>query len=120
MRKKVGLIALVAVAMASSMILTACGGGGGGGNHPTTNDLVIVPGSASIPVSQSGQFAAYLAGVGQSAAWTASGGTIDNTGLFMAPSSPGSVTITATAGSNAGTTTVQVVAAQPVAVSPAA
>ncbi|MFZ1974285.1 MAG: hypothetical protein WAU89_15685 [Candidatus Acidiferrales bacterium] len=120
MRKKVGLIALVAVAMASSMILTACGGGGGGGNHPTTNDLVIVPGSASIPVSQSGQFAAYLAGVGQSATWTASGGTIDNTGLFMAPSSPGSVTITATAGSNAGTTTVQVVAAQPVAVSPAA
>ena len=80
---------------------------------------MIVPGSASVPVSQSGQFSAYLAGVGQSATWTASGGTIDNTGLFMAPSAPGSVTITATSGSNTGTTTVQVVAAQPVAVSPA-
>ncbi|MGC2725673.1 MAG: hypothetical protein WA224_17050, partial [Candidatus Acidiferrales bacterium] len=91
-----------------------------GGKPPTTNDLVIAPGAASIPVSQSGQFTAFLAGVGQSATWTASGGTIDNTGLFMAPSAPGSVTITATAGSNSGTTTVQVVAAQPVAVSPAA
>ncbi|MGC2704123.1 MAG: Ig-like domain-containing protein, partial [Candidatus Acidiferrales bacterium] len=118
MRKNIGLFALVAVAMAGSMILTACGGGGGG-TPPTTNDLVIVPGSASVPVSQSGQFSAYLAGVRQSATWTASGGTIDNTGLFMAPSAPGSVTITATSGSNTGTTTVQVVAAQPVAVSPA-
>ena len=120
MRKTIGLIALVTVAMASSMVLAACGGGGGGTPKPPTNDLVIVPGSASIPVSQSGQFTAYLAGVGQSATWTASGGTIDNTGLFMAPSAPGSVTITATSGSNAGSATVQVVAAQPVAVSPAA
>jgi hypothetical protein len=119
MRKNIGLFALVAVAIASSMLLTACGGGGGG-KPPTTNDLVIVPGSASIPVSQSGQFAAFLAGVGQSATWTASGGTIDNTGMFTAPSSPASVTITATAGSNTGSTTVQVVAAQPLAVSPAA
>ena len=120
MRKKFRLFALVAVAMAGLLTLTACGSGGGGGNNPTTNDLVIVPGAASIPVSQSGQFTAYLAGVGQSATWTASGGTIDNTGLFMAPSSPGSVTLTATSGNNSGTTTVQVVAAQPVAVSPAA
>lgn len=118
MRKNIGLFALVAVAMASSMILAAYGGGGGG-TPPTNNDLVIVPGSASVPVSQSGQFSAYLAGVGQSATWTASAGTIDNTGLFMAPSAPASVTITATSGSNTGTTTVQVVAAQPVAVSPA-
>ena len=29
MRKNIGLFALVAVAMASSMALTACGGGGG-------------------------------------------------------------------------------------------
>ncbi|MFZ3332048.1 MAG: hypothetical protein WA197_15545 [Candidatus Acidiferrales bacterium] len=118
MRKNIGLFALVAVVMASSMVLTACGGGGGS-TPPPTNDLVIVPGAASVPVSQSGQFSAYLAGVGQSATWTASGGTIDNTGLFMAPSSPGSVTITAMSGSNTGTATVQVVAAQPVAVSPA-
>jgi hypothetical protein len=119
MRKNVQLFALLAVAIAGALTLTACGGGGSS-NHPTTNDLVIVPGSASIPVSQTGQFSAFLAGVGQTATWTASGGTIDNTGLFTAPSSPGSVTLTATSGSNSGTTTVQVVAAQPVAVSPAA
>jgi hypothetical protein len=119
MRKNMGIFVLVAVAIAGALTLTACGGGGSS-NHPTTNDLVIVPGSASIPVSQAGQFTAYLAGVGQTATWTASGGTIDNTGLFTAPSSPGNVTLTATSGSNSGTTAVQVVAAQPVAVSPAA
>ena len=72
MRKNVQLFALLAVAIAGALTLTACGGGGGG-NHPTTNDLVIVPGSASIPVSQTGQFSAFLAGVGQTATWTASG-----------------------------------------------
>lgn len=119
MRKNMGIFVLVAVAIAGALTFAACGGGGSN-NHPTTNDLVIVPGSASIPVSQTGQFTAYLAGVGQTATWTASGGTIDSTGLFTAPSSPGNVTLTATSGSNSGTTTVQVVAAQPVAVSPAA
>ncbi|MGA6961254.1 MAG: hypothetical protein WBY38_17705 [Candidatus Acidiferrales bacterium] len=118
MRQNMRLIVLLAVAIASSLTLAACGGGGGG-NQPTTNDLVIVPGSASVPVSQSGQFTAFLAGAPQSATWTASRGTIDNSGLFMAPSSPGSVTLTATSGTNSGTTTVQVVAAQPVSVSPA-
>ena len=88
MRRNVQLFALLAVAIAGALTLTACGGGGSS-NHPTTNDLVIVPGSASIPVSQTGQFSAFLAGVGQTATWTASGGTIDNTGLFTAPSSPG-------------------------------
>ncbi len=119
MRKNMGIFVLVAVAIAGALTLTACGGGGSG-NHPTTNDLVILPGSASIPVSQAGQFTAYLAGVSQSATWTASGGTITSSGMFTAPSSPGNVTLTATSGSNSGTTTVQVVAAQPVAVSPAA
>jgi hypothetical protein len=117
MRQTMRLIVLLAVAIAGSLTLVACGGGGG--KQPTTNDLVIVPGAASVPVSQSGQFTAFLAGVPQSATWTASGGTIDNTGLFMAPSSSGSVTLTATSGTNSGTTTVQVVAAQPVSVSPA-
>ena len=118
MRKNFRLFALLAVAILGALTLTACGGGSS--SHPTTNDLVIVPGSASVPVSQTGQFSAYLAGVAQSATWTASGGTIDNTGLFTAPSAPGSVTLTATSGNNSGTTTVQVVAAQPVAVSPSA
>jgi hypothetical protein len=118
MRKRIQFFTLLAIAAAGMFTLSACGGGGGG-NHPTINDLVVVPGASSIGVSQTAQFSAFLNGAGTTATWTASGGTIDNTGLFTAPSSPGSVTITATSGSNTGTTTVNVVAAQTLVVNPA-
>jgi hypothetical protein len=101
------------------MTLTACGGGGGG-SHSMINDLVVVPGASSVPVSQTAQFTAFLNGASTTATWTASSGTIDGTGLFTAPTAPASVTITATSGSNTGTTTVMVVAAQTLVVNPAA
>ncbi len=47
-------------------------------------------------------------------------GNISSSGEFTAPSAPETVTITAVAGSNGGTTTVQVVAAQPITVTPSA
>jgi len=100
--------------------LSACSSGGGGGNHPTINDLVVLPGSSSVPVSQTAQFSAFLNGASTSVTWTASGGTISGTGVFTAPTAPGSVTITATSGSNTGTATVSVVAAQTLVVNPAA
>ena len=120
MRKRIHFVAVLTIALLGMFTLSACSSGGGGGNPPLTNDLVVVPGSSTVPVSQTAHFAAFLNGVGTSATWTASAGTIDGTGLFTAPSSPGSVTITATSGSNAGTTTVNVVAAAALAVSPAA
>ena len=118
-------VALTLSALASLAVMMACGGGsnsggGGGGTKPPNGALVVLPGSPSIPVGESIQFTAYLQNAATTSTWTASSGTIDGTGLFQAPSSPGTVTITATAGSNGGTTSVQVVAAQPISVTPAA
>jgi len=120
MRKRINFFALLTIALLGMFTLSACSSGGGGNNPPLTNDLVVVPGSSTVPASQTAHFAAFLNGVGTSATWTASAGTIDGTGLFTAPSSPGNVTITATSGSNTGTTTVNVVATAALAVSPAA
>jgi hypothetical protein len=119
MRKRIQFFALLAIAIVGMFTLSACSSGGGG-NHPTINDLVVLPGSSSIGISQTAQFSAFLNGASTSVSWTASTGTIDGTGLFTAPSTPGSVTITATSGSNTGTTTVNVVAAQTLVVNPAA
>ena len=120
MRKRIHFVALLTIALLGMFTLSACSSGGGGDNPPLTNDLVVVPGSSSVGVSQTAHFAAFLNGVSTGATWTASAGTIDGTGLFVAPTSPGSVTITATSGSNTGTTTVNVVAAAALAVNPAA
>ncbi|MFZ3217423.1 MAG: hypothetical protein WA192_15295 [Candidatus Acidiferrales bacterium] len=119
MRKTIHLLAVLAIALVVMLTMSACGGGGS--STPTVNDLVVVPGTASVPLMQQAQFSAFLNGVGTSSTWTASSGTIDGTGLFTAPNSPGSVTITATSGSNTGTATVQVVAtSQTLVVNPAA
>jgi hypothetical protein len=120
MRKSIHLFALLVIVFAGMFTLSACSSGGGGGNHPTINDLVVLPGSSSVPVSQTAQFSAFLNGASTSVTWTASSGTISGTGLFTAPTAAASVTITATSGSNTGTATVSVVAAQTLAVSPAA
>jgi hypothetical protein len=120
MRKRIHFVTLLVFAVAGMLTLSACSSGGGGGHTPTINDMIVVPGASSVPISQTAQFSAFLNGVGTSATWMASGGTIDGTGLFTAPTAPGSVTITATSGSNTGTTTVNVVAAQTLVVNPAA
>jgi hypothetical protein len=118
MRKRIHFLTLLAIIVAGMFTLSACGGGGG--NHPTINDLVVLPGSTSIGVSQTAQFSAFLNGASTSVTWTASGGTIDGSGLFTAPTSPGAVTTTATSGQNTGTTSVTVVAAPALVVNPAA
>jgi hypothetical protein len=120
MRKRIQFLTVLVSAVVGILTLSGCSSGGGGGNHPTINDLVVVPGSSSVPVNQTAQFSAFLNGAVTSATWSASAGTIDNTGLFTAPTAPASVTITATSGSNTGTTTVTVGAAQTLVVNPAA
>jgi hypothetical protein len=119
MRKRIQFFTLLAIAVAGMFTLSACSSGGGG-SHPTINDLVVLPGSTSIGVSQTAQFSAFLNGASTTVTWTASGGTIDGTGLFTAPSSAGAVTITATSGSNTGTATVNVVTAPALVLNPAA
>src|SRR5271156_5800044 len=119
MRKRIHFFALLAIAFLGMMTLSACSSGGGG-SHPTVNDIVVLPGSSSVPASQTAQFAAFLNGASTSVTWTASAGTITGSGAFTAPSSPGNVTITATSGSDTGTTSVSVIAAQTLVVNPAA
>jgi hypothetical protein len=120
MGKQARSFGFLVFAVAGILAMVGCGGGGGHNVTPVNGALVVLPGSPSIPVGQSVQFTAYLQNTPTSSTWTASDGTISSSGEFVAPSSPGAVTITATAGSNGGSTTVQVVAAQPVAVSPSA
>jgi len=119
MRKRIHFFTLLAIAVVGMFTLSACSSGGGG-SHPTVNDIVVLPGSSSVPVSQTAQFSAFLNGASTSVTWTASGGTIDGSGVFTAPSSPGNVTITATSGSDTGSTSVSVVASQTLVVNPAA
>jgi len=119
MRNRIHFAAVLTITLLVIVTLSACSSGGGGSN-PTVNDMVVVPGASTVPVSQTAQFTAFLSGVSTSASWTASGGTITGTGLFTAPTAPGNITITATSGSNTGTTTVNVVAAPTLAVNPAA
>ncbi len=57
----------------------------------------ISPSSASLAPGGSQQFSAEVVGLAdQSVTWTASGGTISNTGLFTAGSTAGNFTVTAT------------------------
>jgi hypothetical protein len=115
------------VALAGLAALVACGGGsssGGGGTTPppppVNGALTILPGSTSVPVGQAVQFTAYQGDTAQTPTWTATSGTISSSGLFTAPTTAGTATITAVSGKNGGTTTLQIVAAQPITVSPSA
>jgi hypothetical protein len=119
MRKRIHFFALLAIAFSGMMTLSACSSGGGG-SHPTVNDIVVLPGSSTVPVSQTAQFAAFLNGASTPVTWTASAGTITGTGAFTAPTAAGSVTITATSGSDTGTATVTVSATQALVLNPAA
>lgn len=130
---KFGPFSVSVVAIVGAFILTACGsnsgGSGGGGNKPTVGGLAVYPGSATIPETVNGgqpsiaQFTAYAGAAVTSATWSVvSGtGTITAGGVFTAPGVPETDTIQAVSGSNASAPiTVNVVASQPVAVSPAA
>lgn len=117
--RKFGLVILSVAAVIAFVGLSACGSGGGG-STPTVNDLTILPGTVSVPQGGTAQFSAFLNGAAVSATWQASAGTITSGGLFTAPMSSNGVQITATSGSNSGTLTVNIVAAQTLTVGPAA
>ena len=117
--------------IAGALLLSACGwnSGGSGGGKPVVGGLVVYPGSATIPESANGgqpsiaQFTAYSGATITSATWSVlSGtGTITAGGVFTAPGAPETDTIQAVSGSNASPPiTINVVASQPVAVTPAA
>jgi hypothetical protein len=59
--------------------------------------VLVTPNSATVQIAQTQQFSATVTGTSNTAVtWTATGGTISNTGLFTAGSTPGAFTVTAT------------------------
>lgn len=63
----------------------------------------ITPGGASLAKGGTRQFTATVAGVtDRRLTWTAAGGTVSATGLYTAPGSPGSYTVTAPSVANTG------------------
>jgi hypothetical protein len=59
--------------------------------------ITVSPNTASMQVGQESQFAATVSGTSNTAVtWSASGGTVSTAGLYTAPSSPGSYSVTAT------------------------
>lgn len=79
------------------------GSGSASTNVQITSPLTITPAAATTTAGMTQQFTAS-----QPSAWSTTCGTIDTTGLFTAPSSAGSCTITATATGGAGYTATAV------------
>jgi uncharacterized protein YjdB len=72
---------------------------------PPTLSVSVSPATATIAVGATQQFTASVSGTtNQVVTWSASAGSIDQTGLFTAPATAGSATITATANQDGKTT----------------
>lgn len=89
---------------------------------PTAIAVTITPASVSVGVGASQSFSALVSGTTNGAVtWTVTGGSITPAGLFTAPSTPGTVTVTATSVADstkkASATITVTSVAQPVAVS---
>ena len=83
--------------------LTGCGvsGAAPASTSPTTSpnqvSLTVSPSSANLQTGASQQFTATVTGTSNTAVtWKATGGSINASGLYTAPQSPGTYTVTAT------------------------
>ncbi len=129
MRRRNLMLSLLALCLAGLIGLTACGGGnsggggggGGGGGTPATG-VTIYPGgngtTVSVAAGSIANFTAYSADATINVNWTASSGTITGNGspngVFTAPTTQGTVTVSAVSPSNSalgGSVTVNVTAA---------
>jgi hypothetical protein len=133
MTRGVGSFLRAAVAVVGLASLAACGGNNGTPVPPVpppnaAGPVEIFPGTVSAPLNGQIHYTAFLPGTPAAKfTWSVSGtgnGSIDaNSGIYVAPTSvpnPATATITATAtGGQTGIATVNITAAQGVAVSPA-
>ncbi|MHB8304324.1 MAG: alkaline phosphatase family protein [Acidobacteriaceae bacterium] len=85
------------------LTVTACGSGNGGSQFypvsPTITSVVVACNPSTVGTNATSQCHATVQGTGSyssTVTWSASGGTISSSGLFTAPASPGTVTVTAT------------------------
>ena len=123
-RGKFVTFSVLTAAMAAALLLTACGSSSSGGSKPpVVGGITVYPGSATISENSTAQFTAYSGAMVLAPTWNvvSGAGTISGAGLFTAPGTTETDTIQAVSGSNASPPiTINVVATQPVAVSPAA
>lgn len=90
-----------------------------GSGPPTISSVSVSCNPSTIAPSATSQCKATVQGTGSFSSavkWTASGGTIDSSGLFTAPASTGSITVTATSTEDTtkmGTATITVQAQTP-------
>jgi hypothetical protein len=113
-------LCLRAMVVAAIATLAACGNNANNVSGPaptpasTSGAAVIYPPNPSVPTGGTIDFLANLPG-STSATFTwavkSGGGTITSSGVYTAPTSPGSATITATSTNFTGTTTVTVTSA---------
>jgi hypothetical protein len=101
--------------------LLACGGGGGSSSPaptptPTVTSVTVSPNPGSVNLNSGStlQFTATVNGTGSyssAVTWSASSGSVNSSGLYTAPATPGNYTVTATSvqdASKSGTATVNV------------
>ncbi len=136
MRRVSAGAAPLVVAILGILLLASCGSSTTGSSSSssstsssststTPSAVDIYPASASVPVNGNVQFAAFVPSQPSSTlSWSVTGGgTINSsTGVYTAPSSPATVTVTATSSAGSGltgTAAVTVSAAQGVQVTPA-
>jgi hypothetical protein len=113
-------LAFALSACLSVAAVAGCGGGGGSVSQPppvspAVSSVAVACSPATVVVGATSQCSATVQGTGSyssAVTWSASGGTINSSGLFTAPSSAGNVTVTATstqdaAKHGAGSVTVQ-------------
>ncbi len=136
-RTRATIEVVLAATAAAILFLAGCGGnnstsssslGGSNrsGNAISGSAVTIYPATVSVPINGTIQFSAYLPSQPSATFnWSVTGGgAIDSTtGVYTAPGSPASVTVTAISQGSAGltgTATITVTAPQGVLVSPAA
>ena len=120
----------IAVIAASTVVVLFGGGCGGGGNNTAVNPPVlapvsvsITPTSATVPVGTSQPFSAFAMDTANSAvSWSASAGTIDSSGNYIAPASVPAgeiaiVTATSISTPSASASATVTITAQPLSVS---
>lgn len=105
------------LAMAASWALTGCGGGGA----TATEGLSISPATLTLEVDASKTFTAIPSGGISRVTWSATGGTINSAGDYVAPSTPGTYQVNVAVSDNPAikaTSVVTVVPAISIAINP--
>ena len=122
MGSSVGRISVFAIVFATQLVVTGCGGGGKGINNPpepppvsSVSSVAVSCSPITVELALTTKCSVQVTGTGSFSSevnWSASAGTIDRNGAYVAPLITRSVTVTATSvqdTTKSGTATIAVV-----------